>query len=59
MKKIVLSLAVLFSVALASCGGAKTEAADTDTVAADTTEVVADTTPAVDSNAVDSNKAAE
>ena len=47
MKKLVLLLAVAFSVSLFSCGGAKTEAgaADTtDTTVADTT--VADTTVA-------------
>lgn len=41
MKKIVLSLAVLFSMAMVSCGGNKAaEAADTDTVVA-AEEVVA------------------
>ena len=35
MKKLVLLLAVVFSVSLFSCGGAKTEAAAEDTVAAD------------------------
>lgn len=41
MKKLVLLLAVTFSVSLFSCGGAKTEAAatETDTVAADTVVV--------------------
>lgn len=35
MKKVILSLAVLFSVAMVSCGGnKKAEAVDTDTVAA-------------------------
>lgn len=55
MKKFALSLAVLFSVAMVSCGGAKTETADTDTMALDTMEVVeaeatvdTDTTGAVD-----------
>lgn len=33
MKKLALSLAVLFSVALVSCGGNKSEAADSETVA--------------------------
>ncbi|MCM1369273.1 MAG: hypothetical protein NC204_02755 [Candidatus Amulumruptor caecigallinarius] len=37
MKKLVYSLAVLFSVALVSCGGNKAaEATDTDTIATDT-----------------------
>ena len=35
MKKLVLLLAVAFSVSLFSCGGAKTEAAATDSVAKD------------------------
>lgn len=41
MKKLVLLLAVVFSVSLFSCGGAKTEAAAeaTDSVAADTVQV--------------------
>ena len=62
MKKLVLLLAVVFSVSLFSCGGAKTEAdaADTAAVAADTVEVVdsccADTC-AADSCAADSVKA--
>ena len=43
MKKLVFSLAVLFSVAMVSCGGNKAaEAADTDTVVAAVEEVVAD-----------------
>ncbi len=43
MKKIVLSLAVLFSMAMVSCGGHKAaEAQDTDTVVAAAEEVVAD-----------------
>ena len=42
MKKLVYSLAVLFSVALVSCGGNKAaEAVDTDTMVAE--EVVVDT----------------
>ena len=62
MKKLVLLLAVVFSVSLFSCGGAKTEAAAADTaaVSADTLEVVdsccADTC-AADSCAADSVKA--
>ncbi len=45
MKKLVFSLAVLFSVAMVSCGGNKTtEAADSDTlvVVEEAVEVVAD-----------------
>ncbi len=43
MKKLVFSLAVLFSVALVSCGGNKAaEAVDTDTVVAEEVAVVAD-----------------
>ncbi len=41
MKKIVLSLAVLFSVALVSCGNKAAEATDTDTMPAETIEAVA------------------
>lgn len=37
MKKIVLSLAVLATVALVSCGNKNAEATDTDTMAMDTT----------------------
>jgi hypothetical protein len=44
MKKLVLLLAVVFSVSLFSCGGAATEAAATDSVAADS--VVADSAAA-------------
>ena len=58
MKKLVLLLAVVFSVSLVSCGGsAKTEA--TDTVAADTTatvEVVDTTAAPVDTVAPDTVK---
>ncbi len=49
MKKLVLLLAVVFSVSLFPCGGSNAEAAAADTTAADTTaatEVVADTTAA-------------
>lgn len=43
MKKLVFSLAVLFSVALVSCGGNKAaEAVDTDTAVAEEVAVVAD-----------------
>lgn len=49
MKKVVYSLAVLFSVALVSCGGNKAaEATDSETIA--TEEVVMDTMVATDSN---------
>ena len=47
MKKLALSLAVLFSVALVSCGGNKAEAADSETVAVE--EVVAEEVVANDS----------
>ncbi len=47
MKKLVLSLAVLFSVAMVSCGGKKAEAVDSDSIIA-AEEVVAEET--VDSN---------
>lgn len=50
MKKLVLLLAVAFSVSLFSCGGAKTEAA----AAADTAAVAADTVEVVDSCCADS-----
>ncbi len=56
MKKLVLSLAVLFSVAMVSCGGAKEECTDSccdSTVV--TEEVVVEDTNAVDTNAVDTN----
>ena len=52
MKKVVLSLAVLFSVAMVACSNKDAKTADSDSVAADTTEVVADTTVA-DSAAAD------
>ena len=44
MKKIVLSLAVLATVALVSCGSKNAETADTDTMAIDSTvEMLEDT----------------
>lgn len=43
MKKIVLALAVVFSVALVSCGNKNAEAVDSDTVAVVVEEVAADT----------------
>ncbi len=53
MKKVVLSLAVLASVALVSCGGKKAEATvDSDTVVVVEEETIADTV-AVDTNAVE------
>lgn len=63
MKKVALSLAVLFSVALVSCGGNKAaEAADSDSVevvAAEVEEVVVDSPVAGDSVAVDTAVAVE
>ena len=47
MKKLALSLAVLFSVALVSCGGNKSEAVDSETVAVE--ELVAEEVVANDS----------
>ncbi len=41
MKKIVLSLAVLFSVALVSCGNKAAETTDSDSMVVDTIEAVA------------------
>lgn len=40
MKKIVLALAVVFSVALVSCGNKNAEAVDSDTVTVEEVEVV-------------------
>lgn len=54
MKKVVLSLAVLFSVALVACSNKENKAADTDTLAADTMVVAEDTTAVVDSAVADS-----
>ena len=56
MKKVVLALAVVFSVALVSCSN-KEKAAE-DTVVADTTEMVEDTNKATEEVA-DTNKAAD
>ncbi len=59
MKKLVFSLAVLFSVAMVSCGGNKAaEAADSDTlvVVEEATEVVADSN---DTNAAVAAEVAE
>lgn len=55
MKKVVLSLAVLFSVALVSCGGNKAAEADSTPVEAAVEEVVAEVADSVapDSVAVD------
>lgn len=50
MKKVVLALAVVFSVALVSCSSKENKAADSDSVVADTTEVVEESA-AVDSAA--------
>ncbi|MBO5444985.1 MAG: hypothetical protein J5995_06540 [Muribaculaceae bacterium] len=43
MKKVVLALAVVFSVALVSCGNKNAEAVDSDTVVAVVEEVAVDT----------------
>lgn len=59
MKKIALSLAVLFSVALVSCGNKQAEATDSDTMVMDTVAAVeevvetteSDTTVAVEAAA--------
>lgn len=53
MKKVVLSLAVLFTVALVSCSGNKKEAAESDSMVPETT-MQEDTTPVVDSPVADS-----
>ena len=59
MKKVFLSLAVLFSVALVSCGGGDKSAADSGnvTVVEENVTVVDSNAPAADSNApvADSN----
>lgn len=55
MKKVALSLAVIATLALVSCGN-KAKQADTDTVAQDTEVVVAEDTNAQDT---DTNKVAE
>lgn len=52
MKKIVLALAVVFSVALVSCGSKQAEAVDSDTVVVE--EVAVDEDTAVDSATGDS-----
>nr|QIM10831.1 hypothetical protein Muribac1_0400 [uncultured Muribaculaceae bacterium] len=60
MKKVVLSLAVLFSVAMVSCGGQKAEAADSDSVVVEEVaveEVVVDSPVSADSAVVDSTVA--
>lgn len=54
MKKLVLLLAVVFSVSLFSCGGSDKAAEATDSVAADTVEVVETAVEVVDSAAADS-----
>lgn len=59
MKKIALSLAVLFSVALVSCGNSNKEAADSDTIVADTAVVVAEEVAATDSTETVAVAAAE
>lgn len=60
MKKIFLSLAVLATVALVSCGGKKAEATDSDSI--DTTaaiEVVEETTDTTNDTVKDTTVAAE
>jgi uncharacterized protein YcfL len=57
MKKVVYTLAVLFSVAMVSCGSKQAEAVDSDSVVADTVVETVDTA-AVDSNAVVADSAA-
>ena len=52
MKKLVLLLAVVFSVSLFSCGGAATTNETAETT--DTTAAVVDTTAAVDTTVADS-----
>lgn len=62
MKKVVLALAVVFSVALVSCSSKENKAADSDSVVADTTEVVEESAavdsvaPVADSVVADSAK---
>lgn len=62
MKKVVLSLAVLFSVAMVSCGGNKAaEAQDSDTIVVEETVAVEEVTvdsPVSDSPVADSPAAA-
>lgn len=54
MKKVVLSLAVLFSVAMVACNGnKKAETVDTDTVIAETEMIVADSDTAIAGEAVE------
>lgn len=60
MKKVVLSLAVLFTVALVSCSGNKEAAADSDSMmATDSMEQVESAEATVDSPVVDSPVAVE
>ena len=55
MKKVVLALAVVFSVALVSCSSKEAAATDTDSAAVESTEVVEDTVAhAADSVVADS-----
>lgn len=54
MKKVVLSLAVLFTVALVSCSGNKEAATDSDSMAMDSMETVDSPEATVDSPVVDS-----
>jgi len=50
MKKIALSLAVLFSVALVSCGNKQAEATDSDTMVMDTVAAVEEVVEATESD---------
>ena len=54
MKKVFLSLAVLFSVALVSCGGNKANEENQEAAAPETEEVVADAAVVADTVAPDS-----
>lgn len=61
MKKIVLALAVLFSVAMVSCGNKAAEATDSDTMVEESVaveEVVVEDSVAADSNAAVAETAA-
>ncbi len=59
MKKIVLALAVVFSVALVSCGNKNAEKADSVDVAVEAVEAVVEDSIAPDSVAVDTVVATE
>ncbi|MDE5839716.1 MAG: hypothetical protein K2H49_02235 [Muribaculaceae bacterium] len=59
MKKIVLALAVVFSVALVSCGNKNAEAADSTAVEVEAVEAVVEDSVAPDSVVADTVVAAE